>query len=456
MNLSLWLAVRALLLAVCGGAGAFFGRRYIDHPDGWIHGAAIGLAALSVTLLLFDTLRMRALARWLVTDTARPAPVHTGPLAELGYRIDRALKAREAMTASEQDRIAQFLSAIEASPNGVLLLNAADRIQWMNRVSAEHFGLDPQRDLEQSITNLVRAPAFVTMMRAGQHREPIVIPVPGGRSLSVQLRPYGDGMKLLLSQDITERERNESMRREFVANVSHELRSPLTVLMGFIETLSDVEMDAAERARIYALMSQQGQRMLSLVTDSLTLAQIEGSSRPRVDTWIDVGGLLERIGSDARAFDQGRHVVTVEAGPPARISGTESELYSAVWNLVSNALRYTPDGGAVSVRWRLEPGGRGEFSVTDTGIGIRREHLPRLTERFYRVDSGRSRETGGTGLGLSIVKHVAQRHGGELRVESEPGKGSTFTLVLPASRIDADAAPTAPPAPAPPAGSRPR
>ena len=276
------------------------------------------------------------------------------------------------------------------------------------------------------------------MMRAGQYREPIVIPAPGGRSLSVQVRPYGDAMKLLLSQDITERERNELMRREFVANVSHELRSPLTVLTGFVETLSDIDMDAAERSRIYTLMGQQCQRMLSLVADSLTLAQIEGSSRPRVDTWIDVGGLLERIGCDARAFDQARHAVTVEIGPPARISGTESELYSAVWNLVSNALRYTPDGGSVSLRWCLDPGGRGEFSVSDTGIGIRREHLPRLTERFYRVDSGRSRETGGTGLGLSIVKHVAQRHGGELRIESEPGKGSTFTFVLPASRIDTE------------------
>ncbi len=147
MNLTFWLAFRALLLAACGGLGAFLGRRLIDHPNGWIHGAAIGLASLSVTLLLFDTLRMRALARWLVTDTARPAPVHTGPLAELGYRIDRALKAREAMTASQQDRMAQFLSAIEASPNGVLLLNGVDRIEWMNRVSAEHFGLDPHRDL---------------------------------------------------------------------------------------------------------------------------------------------------------------------------------------------------------------------------------------------------------------------------------------------------------------------
>ncbi len=448
MNLTLWLVFRALLLALSGGAGAFFGRRLIVDENGWIYGAAIGLATLAVTLLLFDTLRMRALANWLVGPADRRAPVHTGPLAELGYRIERALKAREAMTATEQDRLLQFLSAIEASPNGVLLLAANDRIQWMNRVSAEHFGLDPRRDLEQSITNLVRAPAFVALLRSSQFGDAVTIPAPGARSLSVLVRPYGDEMKLVLSQDITERERNEIMRREFVANVSHELRSPLTVLTGFIETLGEIDMDPAERARIYSLMEQQTRRMLSLVEDSLTLAQIEGARRPAVDTWIDVGQLLDRIRADALAFDQGRHHVEVQAGPAARISGTESELHSAVWNLVSNALRYTPEGGSVAVRWTLNGGGRGEFSVADTGIGIRREHLSRLTERFYRVDSGRSRETGGTGLGLAIVKHIAQRHGGELRIESEPGKGSTFTLTVPASRIDAISPPPAPDGPA--------
>jgi two-component system phosphate regulon sensor histidine kinase PhoR len=190
-----------------------------------------------------------------------------------------------------------------------------------------------------------------------------------------------------------------------------------------------------ERERVLALMRQQTDRMQALVTDLLTLARIEGSPRPPADVWVDVAPLLQRVVSDARAADQERHAITFEPGPSAAVNGEESELLSAVSNLVNNALRYTPAGGSVRIAWQLRSDGGAEFSVSDTGPGIAKEHLPRLTERFYRVDSSRSRETGGTGLGLAIVKHVVQRHGGTLAIDSAPGRGSTFRIVLPAGRV---------------------
>ena len=228
------------------------------------------------------------------------------------------------------------------------------------------------------------------------------------------------------------------MRRDFVANVSHEIRTPLTVLSGFIETMGSLPLTEVERQRVIGLMSQQAERMQTLVSDLLTLAQIEGSPRPAPDRWLNVDDLMQRIDNDVRGLSRGRHPVTVSMnvdGKSCEIAAVESEWLSAMGNLVSNAVRYTPDGQPIDVLWRVLPDGRAEFSVKDGGVGIAPEHLPRLSERFYRADSSRSRNTGGTGLGLSIVKHVVQRHGGELKVTSEVGKGSTFTLVLPAVRV---------------------
>ncbi|HET6787703.1 MAG TPA: ATP-binding protein, partial [Aquabacterium sp.] len=289
------------------------------------------------------------------------------------------------------------------------------------------------------VTNLVRAPAFVQHLAHGDYAEPITFASQGGHTtLSVTIRAYGDGLKLVLSQDITERERSDTMRRDFVANVSHEIRTPLTVLSGFIETLVNLQLTEVERARVLTLMTQQADRMQMLVSDLLMLAQIEGSPRPASDTWCRVNGLMERIANDARGLSRDRHTLVFSVTPAERLvelAGVEGEWLSAMGNLVSNAVRYTPEGGSITVSWVTCPDGRGEFSVRDSGIGIDAEHLPRLTERFYRVDGSRSRDTGGTGLGLSIVKHVVQRHGGELRVSSEKGKGSTFTILVPSMRV---------------------
>jgi two-component system phosphate regulon sensor histidine kinase PhoR len=246
-------------------------------------------------------------------------------------------------------------------------------------------------------------------------------------------------LKLVLSQDITERERTDAMRRDFVANVSHEIRTPLTVLAGFVETLASVPLTATEQPRVLALMRQQADRIQALVDDLLTLAQLEGSPRPAPDHWVTLDPLLAQVRADAQLLSAARHRIEMAAVPGCQVAGIESELASAMGNLVSNAIRYTPEGGVIEIAWRVrESDGCGEFEVRDTGIGIAREHLPRLTERFYRVDGGRTRtsgEAGGTGLGLAIVKHVMQRHGGELEIQSEPGKGSSFKLVFPAARV---------------------
>ena len=399
-------------------------------------GALAGGVAGALLQMFFDAIRARRFMAWLRRQGEGSAPRDGGFWGEVGYRVERSVRALEQQVRSEHARLDQFLSAIEASPNGVMLLGAVDQIEWCNSVAADHFGLDPQRDRRQPITNLVRAPAFVAYLQSGAYKEAVTIPDPGARGMvSMLIRPYGDGMKLVLSQDITEHERSDAMRRDFVANVSHEIRTPLTVLTGFIETLGHVPLSEDERRRVLGLMSQQATRMQTLVGDLLTLAQLEGSPRPPSDRWVSVSRLLAQVQADAQALSAGRHTFSFMGGDSAQIAGTEGELFSAVANLVNNAVRYTPAGGRVEVTWTLRSDGAGELQVRDSGIGIAREHLPRLSERFYRGDGSRSRDTGGTGLGLSIVKHVAQRHGGVLKVTSELSKGSSFTIDFPASRV---------------------
>jgi two-component system phosphate regulon sensor histidine kinase PhoR len=354
--------------------------------------------------------------------------------------VQRLLQLREHAVELERARLADFLSAIEVSPNGVMLLDAADHISWVSASAANHFGLDPQRDLQQRVTNLIRQPAFVQYLSAGDFRDGVKCPMTTGAQswLQIHIKRYGDGLKLVLSQDITERERADHMRRDFVANVSHEIRTPLTVLSGFIETMGSLPLTEIERQRVIGLMSQQAERMQTLVADLLTLAQIEGSPSPAPDRWLRVDELMQRIDNDLRGLSRGRHPVTVTIDSQDKcceIAVVESEWLSAMGNLVSNAVRYTPDGQPIDVRWQMLRDGRAEFSVKDGGVGIASEHIPRLTERFYRADSSRSRNTGGTGLGLSIVKHVVQRHGGDFKVSSELGRGSTFSLTLPAVRV---------------------
>ncbi len=431
-----WLLPRLLAVSIAVVAGGLVGE-LTGPADAMIVGAIFGGAFAVAVIAGRDTFRGYRLLQWLRGDQTGPAPRDTGLWGELAYRVEKALRQREREAQLERTRLTQFLSAIEASPNGVMLLDQGDQIEWCNSLAADHFGLDPLRDRRQRVTNLLRAPAFVSYLQSARFDEPVEIPEPrGGQGvLSVLVRPYGDDHKLVLSQDITERERSEGMRRDFVANVSHEIRTPLTVLGGFIETMTNLPLSEPERRRVLELMSQQARRMGTLVSDLLTLAQLEGSPRPNADRWVPLKPLLAQVETDARLLSAGAHTFTFADAGDAQIAGSQSELLSAVTNLVTNAIRYTPAGGSVELLWTVLADGTGKLCVNDTGPGIAREHIPRLTERFYRVDGSRSRDTGGTGLGLSIVKHVVQRHGGELVVQSEVGKGSSFRLVFPAVRV---------------------
>ncbi|HYP85760.1 phosphate regulon sensor histidine kinase PhoR [Variovorax sp.] len=394
-----------------------------------------------------DIWRARRLLSALRHDVGSLPTRAGGMWGEMAERIRKHLRERDIQTRQAQDRLQEFLAAIQASPNGVVLIDEQGRIEWTNETAAQQLGIDTERDVLQHLSNLVRDPAFVAYLASWNYSRDVTIDAPSlrqGRSgqpvrLSMQIHPYAGNRRMLLTRDVTALEQAETMRRDFVANVSHEIRTPLTVLVGFVETLQNLPLDADERSRYLRLMAQQAHRMQTLVNDLLTLSRLEGNAPPPASQWTAVRALLAHCEEEGRALSrqlnaQG-HVLSFVLEADCEISGAPVELQSAMSNLVSNAIRYTPGGGEVAVHWRQLSDGRGEFSVRDSGPGIAAEHIPRLTERFYRIDRSRSRETGGTGLGLAIVKHVAQRHGGELRVESTPGQGSRFALVLPRARV---------------------
>jgi two-component system phosphate regulon sensor histidine kinase PhoR len=391
-----------------------------------------------------DSINAGRLLRWLNQGDVTSSPRLHGVWDELLDRNRKIFKKLEKKAQGSDARLEDFLSAIQASPNGVVLLDAQGVIEWSNLTAAGHLGFDAQRDLGQSVRNMVRAPAFVAYLAGGDFSHEIQIDGPGPRPsqpnrISLQIHPYGKERKLMISRDVTALQLAETMRRDFVANVSHEIRTPLTVLSGFVETMQSIPLEESDRTRYLGLMSQQAQRMQTLVSDLLTLSRLEGSPAPGTGDWNDASALLEQVVQEARGLSQTiarpAHVIEQLPGPDLDVSGVSGELQSAMSNLLSNAVRYTPGGGTIRVGWRLRADGGADFVVTDSGPGIAAEHLPRLTERFYRVDRSRSRETGGTGLGLAIVKHVAQRHGGQIQVDSVEGKGSTFTLVLPHTRV---------------------
>ena len=437
-----WLVFAACMLAG-GGLGFWLASR-----DGLVAGLLVAI----FLWLAFDSIYVSRLLRWLRMEqsnenssvVAGPAPNLPGVWGEAADRTRRLLKNRDRALQESHARLDEFLAAMQASPSGVVLLDAQGRIEWCNQIAAQHFGFDARRDLLQHIANLVRAPAFKAYMAANDFSHDVVIAgsasLPGRPvKLSVHVHAYGKDRKLLLSRDITAVELAEAMRRDFVANVSHEIRTPLTVLSGFIETLQTLPLKEPERERYLALMAQQSQRMQTLVNDLLTLSRLEGSPQPGANDWMTTSALLAQCEQEAQALSallapHGQKIM-FDAGPDSEIAGAQTELYSAMSNLVTNAVRYTPDAGTVQVSWKLLDDGRGEFQVKDTGPGIAPEHLPRLTERFYRIDRSRSRETGGTGLGLAIVKHVTQRHGAELHIESHLGQGSSFSITLPAARV---------------------
>ncbi len=409
--------------------------------------ATWGLAAAallgSFAWLLLDTARAARLLRWLRREDA-PPEMGGALWAEVVDRVRRALRTRERALSDSDARLSEFLAALQASPNGVVLLNAQGQIEWLNQTACQHFGLDGGRDLLQHFGNLVRDPAFARywaaqdfgceLQMAARHHT-----ASHPQRLSVQVHPYGQGSRLLLSRDVTAVEQAEAMRRDFVANVSHEIRTPLTVLSGFIETLQTLVLQEGERARYLGLMAEQAQRMQSLVADLLMLSRLEGSPPPAASAWVSADVLLQQCLREASTLADvlgpREESIGLELESGLEIGGAGAELHSAMVNLLTNAVRYTPPDRAITVRWRRLSDGGAEYTVHDEGSGIAPEHLPRLTERFYRVDRSRSRDSGGTGLGLAIVKHVVQRHGAELRIHSDLGRGSDFSIRFPAARV---------------------
>ena len=410
--------------------------------------ALFSTAAIAVSWLAWDNILGYRVMRWLRRGMPDPlpwAPNLWGEVVEASRRNQRRMTRK---TQEAEEKLQVFLEALQASPIGVVLLDEVGRMEWFNLVASEHFGFNGPSDFGQHIINLLRDPQFVKYWVQQQTGQGVVIP---GRThtaqrpvrLNVQFFPYGQGKRLLLSRDVTAVEQSERMRRDFVANVSHEIRTPLTVLSGFVETMQSLSLSPEENARYLELMAQQAHRMQGLVQDLLMLSSLEGSPNPDMSEHIDLAALLEQSVDDARALAQ---VLAAEAGeqphqlrteilaPHVQLGGSRAEVQSAISNLLSNAVRYTPFGGEVVASLRMLPDGGVQVAVRDSGPGIAREHLPRVTERFYRVDRSRSRETGGTGLGLAIVKHIAQRHGAQLQIDSEVGFGSTFALDFPEQR----------------------
>ncbi|CAN5294126.1 phosphate regulon sensor histidine kinase PhoR [soil metagenome] len=411
-----------------------------------IAGAPFGLGVgfvIATGAWAYGNSRLAAMFDWLRRKPHTAVPSGHGIWDEafaLLYRENR-------LHAHELNQITQallsFRKAAQAMPDGVLTLNEHRQIAWCNDTAAEMFGLDPNRDRGQVVTNLIRNPELASYLDSGDRAQPLSLRLNRreARFLQIQLIDYGEGQHLLLARDITQLERLETMRRDFVANVSHELQTPLTVLAGFLETLRDhPDMPETQQHHFIDLMDEQSTRMRRIVGDLLTLTSLESGSQTPLDTPVDMDSLLARTEQSARALSRGRHTITMTAAKGVRLVGSESELSSAFDNLVSNAIRYTPDDGVMQIRFELvapAPGAapQARFSVIDTGIGIEAHHIPRLTERFYRVDRSRSRDSGGTGLGLAIAKHVLTRHDGTLEITSTLGSGTTMTAVFPASRV---------------------
>jgi two-component system phosphate regulon sensor histidine kinase PhoR len=325
--------------------------------------------------------------------------------------------------------LARFRQAMSLLPDGVVIMDDVLFLEWCNPAAEKHLGLKNSRDKGMRVTNLIRNPDFMDYIILGRYEQPLTLSL-RERKLIVQIIPFENRRQILVTHDVTESERIEMMRRDFIANASHELRTPLTVINGFLEIASSqANLDPQTRAAHLKLMTEQGHRMQNLVEDMLTLTRLESIDYPLRPERVVINNLLEQIMEEAKALSAGRHTITIAAdGPDVR--GSTEELRSTFSNLVSNAVRYTPEGGQIKLSWKMSKTGP-QFAVQDNGIGISAEHITRLTERFYRVDKSRSRETQGTGLGLAIVKHVLLRHDAILSIESKPEHGSTFIVTFP-------------------------
>ncbi|MYN18783.1 phosphate regulon sensor histidine kinase PhoR [Rugamonas sp. FT107W] len=412
----------AIILAGCATLGWMFG---------WINGLVLALLAMMVMVFVQLTY-LYQLSNWMDDPQSAKLPDGWGAWTNIFSRLYRMRRDDEKNQAELTEWLARFRQAMHLLPDGVVIMDDVLFLEWCNPAAEKHLGLTHERDKGMRVTNLVRSPDFMDYIILGRYEQPLTISF-RERKLIVHIIPFENRRQILVTHDATETERIEEMRRDFIANASHELRTPLTVIVGFLEIAASEGLDAATRSAHLKLMTEQGHRMQHLIEDMLTLSRLESVDYPMRPEQVDVAKLMEQVLRDARALSAGKHEITMSVNGPD-VMGSYEELHSAFGNLASNAVRYTPAGGKIHLVWREFEGGV-KFLVEDTGIGISPEHISRLTERFYRVDKSRSRETQGTGLGLAIVKHVLLRHGSTLQIRSEAGKGSTFIVCLPGTAV---------------------
>jgi len=381
---------------------------------------------------------MHQLNRWLDKPDLNTIPMGSGAWEDIFAKVYHEQRRHARTKVQLSNALERFRHAAGALPDGVVLLDDDNKIEWCNRPAELHLGIALKQDINQPIVYLVRSQEFVKYLQHHVDIDPIKLHTISGSQemmLEIRLVSFGSNQKLLLSRDISQIEKLDAMRRDFIANVSHELRTPLTVVGGFLETLSEMDKTISKQTRQYFdMMMEQTKRMQLLIEDLLTLSQLEAGKSAPDEEDIDVDNLLNVVVSEAKGLSKGKHQIHLDTQADLNIKASRKELHSAFSNLVSNAIRYTPEGGDIFVSWQAH-NQEAVFSVRDTGIGIEPKHINRLTERFYRVDRSRSRETGGTGLGLSIVKHILSRHQARLEIHSEFGKGSTFSAVFPKARI---------------------
>lgn len=408
---------------VAGAAWYFFGM---------IAGFVTALAGMLIMLVVQLNYLYR-LSDWLDDPSSSKLPDGWGAWTNIFSRLYKLRREDEKHQAQLTEWLARFRQAMTLLPDGVVIMDDVLFLEWCNPAAEKHLGLHLERDKGMRVTNLVRSPDFIDYIILGRYEQPLTLSL-RDRKLIAQIIPFENRRQILVTHDATESERVEMMRRDFIANASHELRTPLTVINGFLEiAASEPDLDLKTRMSHLKLMTEQGKRMQNLVEDMLALTRLESIDYPLRPERVDIPMLLEQVHREAIALSAGRHDVSLHADGP-NLKGGMEELRSAFGNLASNAVRYTPAGGRIEMTWQMTSEGP-QFVVRDNGIGIRPEHISRLTERFYRVDKSRSRETQGTGLGLAIVKHVLLRHDASLSIASEPEKGSAFTVKFPLKAV---------------------
>ena len=406
----------------------------------WVSNAAAAWSCYVLGLLAYIAGHLYWIHRlyvWVRKPSLNFIPNGKGIWEEIFASLYQELRKHSRSQSQLSSTLERLRHATSALPDGVVVLNTKNEIEWFNEPAEQRLGLKRQHDESQPIYYLVRQAEFVQYLQKEDYSEPLKLK--SWRSpditLEMQVIPFASKQKLLICRDVSALEKTEVMRRDFIANVSHELRTPLTVIGGFLETISDMpEAISPDMQPYFDMMQGQTTRMRRIIEDLLTLSSIENNITLKDETEIRMPLLLQQLTNDGKALSQGQHTITLHAETDVGVLGSHNELVSAMANLVSNAVRYTPPQGKIDIYWQLR-GDQAVFSVQDTGIGIEPHHLPRLTERFYRVDSSRSRDTGGTGLGLSIVKHILQHHQASLQIDSQPGQGSRFSFVFPAERV---------------------